>query len=71
MLTLDTESLKYLHALFDTYLDHMHAKFEPNCIVGNVQNLELFWQKIEFLKNIFDKSADAILKAFSVAEASV
>ena len=34
----NTESLKSLHILFDTYLDYMLAKFEPNRIVRNVQN---------------------------------
>ena len=29
----DTESLKSLHTLFDTYLDHTLAKFEPNRFV--------------------------------------
>ena len=29
----DTESLKSRHTLFDTYLDHMMAKFEPNRFV--------------------------------------
>ena len=38
----DTESLKSLHTLFDTYLDHMLAKFEPNYIIRNVQNFKLF-----------------------------
>ena len=32
----DTENLKSLHTLFDTYLDHMLAKFKLNCIVRNV-----------------------------------
>ena len=32
----DTESLKSLHKLFDTYLDHMLAKFEPNRVVRSV-----------------------------------
>ena len=67
----DIESLKSLHTLFDSYLDHMLAKFEPNCIVQNVQKFELFDKKIEFLKTIFDKSVDAILKDVSVAETSV
>ena len=31
----DTENLKSLHTLFDTYLDYMLAKFEPNVIVQN------------------------------------
>ena len=44
----DTESLESLHTLFATYLDHMLAKFVPNCIVRNVQNFEVFDKKIEF-----------------------
>ena len=38
----NTESLKSLHTLFDTYLDYMLAKFKPKHIVENVQNLS-FW----------------------------
>ena len=30
----------------------MLTKFEANSVVQNVQNVEIFWQKIEFLKNI-------------------
>ena len=50
----DTASLKFLHTLFDTYLDHKLAKFEPNRMVQNVQNtlyvqnFELFDKKPEF-----------------------
>ena len=44
----DTESLRPLHTLFDTYLDHMLAKFEPNCVVRNVQSFELFDKKSSF-----------------------
>ena len=33
----NTESLKSLHTLFDTYSDYMVAKFEPNRITQNVQ----------------------------------
>ena len=51
-----TESLKSLHTLFDTYLDHMLPKFEPNCIDQNVQN--------RVFNTIFDKGVDAILKTF-------
>ena len=29
----DTASLKFLHTLFDTYKDHMLAKFEQNRMV--------------------------------------
>ena len=41
----DTESLKSLHTLFGTYLDHILAKFEPNRIVQNLQNCEFFLTK--------------------------
>ena len=44
----DTESLKSLHTLFDTYFDHMLAKFEPNCMVRNVQNFQLFDKERSF-----------------------
>ena len=44
----DNESVKSLHALFDTYLDHMLAKFKPIRFVRNVQNYELSDKKIEF-----------------------
>ena len=44
----DTESFKSLRTLFDTYLDHMLANFEPNGIVRNVQNFELFDKKLSF-----------------------
>ena len=30
----DTENLKFLHTIFDTYLDHMLATFEPNPSYG-------------------------------------
>ena len=45
----DIGSLKFLHILFDKYLNHMLVKFEQNPTVRNTQNLELF-----------GKSADAI-----------
>ena len=38
----DIGSLKSLHALFDTYLDHMLANFEPKRIVQNVFNFVVF-----------------------------
>ena len=47
-----TESLRSLHTLFDTYLDHMLAKFEPNRIVRNVPNLS-FWTKNRVLLKPF------------------
>ena len=70
----DIEILKSLHTLFDTYLDHMLAKFKPSRIVWNVQNFSFLTKKKkkkEFLKTIYDKSVDAILKDVPVAETSV
>ena len=46
----DTGSLKSVHTLFDMYLDHMLAKLEPNRMVQNVQNFELFDINPSFLK---------------------
>ena len=59
----DTGSLKSPHTLFDTYLYHMLAKFEPNGRVRNVQNLELYEKpkqnktknKNEFIKPFLTK----------------
>ena len=65
----DIGSPKSLHTLFDKYLDHMLVKFERNCMVRNVQNLELFdrmwltifdnvlmpiWKMFLWLKQVFD-----------------
>ena len=36
----DAGSLKSLHTLFDSHLDHILAKFEPNRMVQNVQNFD-------------------------------
>ena len=52
----NTESLEYLHALYDTYLDHMQAKLEPNCIARNVQNFEVFDKKSSLLKPFSTKA---------------
>ena len=57
----DPGSLKSLHTLFDTHLDHMLEEFEPNCVVQNVQNFEY---KTEFFKTIFDKALTPFYKAF-------
>ena len=35
----DSESFKFLYTLFDTYLDFMLTKFEPNRMVQNVQRV--------------------------------
>ena len=41
----DIGSLKSLHTLFDRYLNLMMVKFEQNCMVPNIQNFKLFWEK--------------------------
>ena len=58
------ESLKSLYTFFDTYLDHLLAKFEPNRTVQNVKNFELFDEKSEFLKITFDKALTPFYKTF-------
>ena len=50
----DTASLKFLHELFDTYLDHMLAKFEPNRMD----------QIVKILKTNFDKASTPFCKTF-------
>ena len=50
-----TRSLTSLHSLFDTYLDHMLAKFEPNRIIQNVENFQLFDKKQSFFKAFLTK----------------
>ena len=62
----NTESLKSLHTLFDTYSDYMLAKFEPNRTVRNIPNLSFSTknktkQKTEFFYNHFRQIVDAIL----------
>ena len=69
----DTESLKFLHTLFDTYLDDMLEKFEPFRMVQNVQNLGGFFGKKKprlFKRPILTKR-DAILQDVFIAERSV
>ena len=51
----NTESLKSLPILFDTYLDYMLAKFEPNRIVQKVKKIELLDKNPSSFKTIFDK----------------
>ena len=41
----DAGRLKSPHTLFDTYFKHMLAKFEPNHMVRNVQNCDVFDKK--------------------------
>ena len=52
----DTGILKSPCTLFDTYLDHILAKFELNCMVQNVQNYEALEQNPKFFKTILTKS---------------
>ena len=35
------ERLKSLHTLYDTYFNHMLAKFKPNQMLLNVQNYDV------------------------------
>ena len=56
-------SLKSIHTLFDKYLDHMLVKFEQNRMLRNVQNVELFRQR---MVNLNLKSVDAILEKVHV-----
>ena len=44
----DTGRLKSLHTLFDTYFNHMLAKFKPNHMVRNVQNYDVFDKNSSF-----------------------
>ena len=37
----DIGNLKSLHTFFDTYLNHMLVKYEHNCMVRTIQNVEL------------------------------
>ena len=55
----DIGSLKSRHTLFDTYLDHMLVKFEPNRMVRTIQIFVLFDKK---LVNHFWQSIDTILE---------
>ena len=41
----DIRSLKSLHTLFSKYLDHLLVKFEQNCTIRPIQNIELFDKK--------------------------
>ena len=55
----NTESLKSLHTLFDTYLDYMLAQFESNRVVQNVPNL-----KSSSFNVVFDKALTPFCKTF-------
>ena len=65
-----TESLKFLHTLFDTYLDHKLVKFEPIRMVQNVQKFKFLTKKRDSL-NHFWQSVDPILQDVSAAETNV
>ena len=41
----NTGGLKSLHIIIDMYMEHVLVKFEPNCMVQNEQNFELFDKK--------------------------
>ena len=60
----DTGNLKSLCTLFDTYLDRMLAKFEPNRMVQNVQNSRFRTKKPNFFKTNFDKQLTPFCKMF-------
>ena len=65
----ETGSLKSLHTLFDTYLDHILVKIEPKCMVQNLQNFELLNKNLNLKKKKhFWKRVDAILQDVSEAE---
>ena len=49
----------------------MLAKFEPIIVFSEMYQILSFLTQIEFLKTIFDKSVDAILKDVSAAETNV
>ena len=57
----DIGSLKFLHTLFDKYLDHMLVKFDQNRMVGTVQNFDLFDKK---WLTIFDKGLMPFWRCF-------
>ena len=55
----DMENQKFLHTLFDEYLNHVLVKSEQNHMVRNIQNVELFGKK---MVNHFRESVDVILE---------
>ena len=61
----NSESLKNLHT-FDTYLDYILAKLEPNRnrIVRNVPKIELLDQKRSSFITIVDKAETPFLRRF-------
>ena len=62
----DIGRLKSLHTLFDKYLEYMMVKFKQNHMVRNIQNFELFgekmvakvltpfWNRLLYQKQLFD-----------------
>ena len=61
----NTGSQKSIHTSIDTYLDHMLA--EPNRMIRNLQNFELFEKKKYrvFFKPFFDKALTPFCKSDS------
>ena len=60
----NTESVKFLHTLFETYLDYMLEEFEANRTVQNVQNLSFCIKKSSSFKTTFDKALTPFCKTF-------
>ena len=54
VVSLDTGSLQSLHTLFETNLNHMLVKFEPNRMGQKCTNF--FLTKTEFFKSVFEKA---------------
>ena len=64
----NSESVKSLHTLLDTYLDFMLETFEPSHTVRNVQNLSFWTQNRVLLKLILTSApnmADPITMTLS------
>ena len=53
-----------VYTLFYTYLDYILAKFEPNSIVQNVQNLSFWISNASSFMPIFDKALTPFCKMF-------
>ena len=51
----DNGNLTSIHTLFDTHLDHILAKFEPNCVIRNAPTLS-FLTKTMLFRTILDKA---------------
>ena len=50
--TSDTGSLKFIHALFNTYLNHTPGKIKPNRMVRNEKQIALNDKSPSFLKTV-------------------